>query len=206
MGTIQRMWDTDRPVVLVIKELSDRVLAFVLLVFLSPLMLLLALLIRLESRGPVFYKQERVGWRNKIFVMIKFRSMTEDAEKDGPRAASAGDARITRFGYFMRVTHLDELPQLWNILKGEMSFVGPRPDRPYLAELFSREVPYYDLRYSVKPGLTGWAQIHYPYGATVENTREKLGYDFYYLRNFSFLLDLIIMIKTTRTVIFRLGR
>jgi lipopolysaccharide/colanic/teichoic acid biosynthesis glycosyltransferase len=163
------------------------------------------MLIKLDSRGHVFLKQERMGMDGKIFTLFKFRSMREDAEsKSGPVWAAKDDDRVTRVGGIIRKTRLDELPQLINVLKGEMSFVGPRPERPFFIEQLKEKIPYYGLRESVRPGVTGWAQIRYPYGASVDDAFEKLQYDLYYIKNMSFLLDLIIIFETARVVL--LGR
>ena len=160
-------------------------------------MLCVALLIKFESAGPVFYRQERVGLNGRVFTLFKFRSMSVDAEKEGkPLWASQRDPRITRVGAFMRATRIDELPQLLNVLRGEMSFVGPRPERPHFVEQLEQIIPFYRERSWVKPGITGWAQVNYPYGASVEDAREKLAYDLYYVKNRSLFLDLLILIST----------
>ncbi|MBK6723974.1 MAG: sugar transferase [Acidobacteria bacterium] len=169
--------------------------------------MLAAILIKLESRGPIFYKQERVGKSGKTFKVIKFRSMRTDAEKDGkPIWAATNDERVTRIGRVMRATRIDEIPQFWNILKGDMSFVGPRPERPHFVKQLGTEIPYYDHRHLVAPGLTGWAQIKYPYGASVADARQKLQYDLYYIKNQSLTLDLVIVFETVKTVLFGKGR
>ncbi|MDQ3652189.1 MAG: TIGR03013 family PEP-CTERM/XrtA system glycosyltransferase [Acidobacteriota bacterium] len=170
-----------------------------------PIALLTALLIKLESSGPVLYRQERVGKNGRPFTVLKFRSMQIDAEKDGPVWASAEDDRVTRVGRVIRKIRVDEIPQFWNILKGEMNFVGPRPERPHFVAQLAAEVPFYEQRHLVAPGLTGWAQIKYPYGATVEDARQKLQYDLYYIKNMSLMLDAIIMFETVKTILFGRG-
>jgi sugar transferase (PEP-CTERM system associated) len=175
-----------------------------LLVFL-PVILISALIIKLESPGGIFYFQERVGEKGKVFNVIKFRSMGADAEKDGPVWAMKNDMRVTRFGAFIRKARIDEIPQMWNVLKGEMSFVGPRPERPVFIEQLSEKIPYYSLRHSVKPGITGWAQICYPYGASEEDALRKLEYDLYYIKNMTFQMDLWIIFQTIKTVLFQKG-
>ena len=169
-----------------------------------PLVLLTALLIKLESRGPV-YKQERVGKNGRTFVLMKFRSMRVDAEQDGPVWASKGDARTTRIGRIIRKVRVDEIPQFWNILKGEMSFVGPRPERPHFVAQLAEEIPFYEQRHLIAPGLTGWAQIKYPYGASIEDARQKLQYDLFYIKNQGLLLDAIIMFETIKIILFGRG-
>jgi len=173
--------------------------------FLYPL---IALAIKLNSAGPVFYRQKRVGQDSRIFEITKFRSMIQNAEKDGAKWAQKNDPRITRVGNFLRKTRLDELPQLWNIIKGDMSFVGPRPERPefVFGTNMERQIPFYQIRHLVKPGLTGWAQINFEYGSSIEDTIEKLQYDFYYLKNRSFVLDLAIFLKTARIILNGGGR
>ncbi len=171
----------------------------------APIMLISACIIKLESPGPVFYVQDRVGANGRVFKVVKFRSMTCDAEKDGPVWAAQNDTRTTRYGAFMRKTRIDEIPPMWNVLKGEMSFVGPRPERPVFVERLEKIIPYYSLRHSVKPGLTGWAQIFYPYGASEEDALRKLEYDLYYIKNMTLRMDLFIIFKTVQTVLFRKG-
>lgn len=170
-----------------------------------PVTLISALIIKLESPGGIFYFQERVGEKGKVFNVIKFRSMRADAEKDGPVWAMKNDMRVTRFGAFIRKARIDEIPQMWNVLKGEMSFVGPRPERPIFVEELNAKIPYYSLRHSVKPGITGWAQIFYPYGASEEDALRKLEYDLYYIKNMTFQMDLWIIFQTIKTVLFRKG-
>ena len=189
---------------LVIKRAFDVVLAAVVALLTFPLMLITAGCIWVESgfRGPIFYRQVRVGKDGREFEVVKFRSMRTDAESDGvARWATEDDDRITRIGGIIRRTRLDELPQLYNVLRGEMSFVGPRPERPEFVQTLAEQIPYYDYRHSMKPGLTGWAQLCYPYGASVEDSKEKLQFDLYYMKNHSILLDLVILIQTAEVVL-----
>ncbi|MBX3299864.1 MAG: TIGR03013 family PEP-CTERM/XrtA system glycosyltransferase [Acidobacteria bacterium] len=189
-----------------LREAFHRLLALVGLVVSLPVCLITALLIRLESRGPILYKQERVGKNGRIFKVIKFRSMRVDAEPDGkPVWAVDNDDRTTFVGRFIRKVRIDEIPQFWNILKGEMNFVGPRPERPHFVKQLAREIPFYEHRHLVAPGLTGWAQIKYPYGASVDDARQKLQFDLYYIKNQSLTLDLMIVFETVKTVIFSRG-
>jgi sugar transferase (PEP-CTERM system associated) len=181
-------------------------LALVLSVLTLPLIPIIALLIKLTSRGPVLYRQERVGLRGQVFDCFKFRTMRSDAEADsGPTWASDDDPRITRFGKFLRRSRLDEIPQIWNVLRGNMAFVGPRPERPEFVTKLSEEIPYYNLRHAARPGITGWAQINYGYGSSVEEAKEKLRFDLYYIRNISVMLDLLIVFYTLRAVIIGRG-
>jgi sugar transferase (PEP-CTERM system associated) len=190
----------------VIRTLMHRAVALVGFVLSLPLALLTALLVKLESPGPVFYSQERVGKNGRTFNLYKFRSMRVDAEKDGPVWASrAGDARVTRVGRVIRKIRLDEIPQFWCILKGDMNFVGPRPERPHFVKQLAEEIPYYEQRHLIPPGLTGWAQIKYPYGASVEDARQKLQYDLYYIKNQSLVLDAVILFETVKTILFGRG-
>jgi sugar transferase (PEP-CTERM system associated) len=167
-----------------------------------PLMILTAVAIRVESPGPVFYTQERVGLHGRKFRIFKFRSMQDDAEAQGPVWACENDPRVTRVGRIIRRLHIDETPQFFNILRGEMSLIGPRPERPEFVERLEKRIPYYSERHLVKPGLTGWAQVSYPYGASIEDAREKHQYDLYYIKNQSPLLDAIILFETARVVLF----
>jgi sugar transferase (PEP-CTERM system associated) len=188
------------------KRAADVAFASIGLVLGAPLMALTAIAVRLDSSGPILYAQERVGENGQLFTVYKFRSMRVDAEPAGtPMWAQEGDNRVTRVGRFIRATRLDELPQLWNVLTGAMSFVGPRPERPYFVDQLAREIPYYQQRHSVKPGLTGWAQIKYQYGSTVEDAVEKLRYDLYYIKHVSFALDLSIMFDTVKVIMFGKG-
>ena len=185
-----------------VKRVFDLFCATLLLVLATPIMLVTALLIKLESPGPVLYRQERTGLNGRSFSIAKFRSMRNDAEKDGkPVWASTNDARVTRVGGVIRKLRIDELPQLINVLMGEMSLVGPRPERPYFVEQLTQEIPFYALRHSVKPGVTGWAQVRYPYGATVEDSQEKLQYDLYYVKNHTLFLDLVVLMETVNVVL-----
>ena len=197
----ERHWSVD-----LIKRLTDLLIACSLIALTLPLMLIVALAIKCDSPGPVFYRQERVGLSGRRFALLKFRSMRQDAEADGrPVWAAALDDRITRVGGFMRGTRIDELPQLFNVLRGDMSLAGPRPERPYFVEQLGKVIPFYDERHTVLPGITGWAQVNYPYGASVEDARQKLAYDLYYIANRSLLLDLRILLATVAVVIFQKG-
>jgi sugar transferase (PEP-CTERM system associated) len=188
-----------------LKRAFDIAASLGLLLLTLPVQLLTACLIRLDSSGPVFYRQERVGRNGRIFTMFKFRSMHVDAERDGrPRWAGERDPRMTRVGRIIRKLRIDELPQAINVLRGDMSFVGPRPERPFFVEQLSQAIPYYAERHCVRPGITGWAQVNFDYGASVEDARKKLSYDLYYVKNRSIFLDFIILLQTVR-VIFRSG-
>ena len=190
-----------------LKRLADVMLALLLVLLGSPLLVLAAIAIKLDSRGPLLFRQIRVGLDGKTFVVCKFRSMREDAEDDtGPVWAQEADSRVTRVGRALRKFRLDELPQVFNVLRGEMSLVGPRPERPYFVDVLEQEIPFYDLRHSVKPGITGWAQVSCPYGASIDAAREKLQYDLYYAKNMSLRLDALILLKTLRVVLFGKGR
>lgn len=198
--------ERDTKVMVMFREIVNRCLAFVGLVLSLPIALLTAIAIKLGSPGGVLYRQQRVGRNGVVFELLKFRSMREDAEADGrPVWASSDDDRVTRFGRFIRKARIDEIPQFWNILKGEMSFIGPRPERPHFVAELSEQVPFYGHRHLVAPGLTGWAQIKYPYGASVADAREKLQYDLYYIKNQSLALDAIIIFETVKTVLFGKG-
>ncbi len=189
-----------------LKRLFDVVISAAMIVTLLPLIVFLAVIIKLESSGPVLFSQERVGEKRKPYHVYKFRSMVDDAEKlSGPKWAEDDDPRITRVGKFIRKWRLDELPQLWNVLKGDMSFVGPRPEREFFIEKLEKEIPYYGKRFTVKPGLTGWAQVSYGYGATVEDAVEKLNYELFYIKNMSLLMDIVIVFRTVKTVLFGKG-
>jgi sugar transferase (PEP-CTERM system associated) len=184
-----------------VKRLFDISATATLLVFTLPIMAIMALSIAIESGGPVIYRQDRVGRGGRKFTLLKFRSMGLDAEKDGrPSWAVANDSRVTRVGRFMRRTRIDELPQLINVLRGEMSLVGPRPERPEFVAMLTEQIPFYGVRHSVKPGITGWAQVRYSYGSTIEHAVKKLEYDLYYVKNHTLLLDLLILIDTVRVV------
>jgi len=185
-----------------VKRISDIFFSMILLIVALPVMLVTALLIALEDGFPVFYRQERVGLNGRTFDVIKFRSMRLDAEKDGmPVWARSADDRVTRVGRVIRKMRIDELPQLFCVLNGDMSLVGPRPERPFFVDQLTREIPFYALRHSVKPGLTGWAQVCFHYGSTVEDAAEKLQYDLYYVKNHSLFLDLVVLFETVGVVI-----
>ena len=183
-----------------LKRLGDVFVSGLLLLLTAPLLLLAALLIRLEDQGPVLYGQLRSGLDGVPFHVWKLRSMRVNAEASGPQWSGRGDPRITRIGRLLRMTRLDELPQLWAVLRGEMSLIGPRPERPEIEQELERQIAHYRLRHLIRPGLSGWAQVNYPYGASLEDSRNKLSYDLYYLRNFSFWLDFLILAKTIRLV------
>ncbi|MDO9713092.1 exopolysaccharide biosynthesis polyprenyl glycosylphosphotransferase [Paracraurococcus lichenis] len=184
----------------------DILLGATLVLATLPLLLLTALAIKLDSPGPVFYRQERVGRGGRVFMLFKFRSMVADAEKAGaPVWASKRDTRVTRVGRFIRLTRIDEIPQVLNVLRGDMAFVGPRPERPAFVEKLAGLIPHYGDRAVVKPGITGWAQVNFPYGASVEDARMKLAYDLYYVRRRSLFLDLLILVATVRVVLFQEG-
>ena len=188
------------------KRAFDVLASLTLLVVSSPLLLIAALLIKLTSRGPIFYHQERVGQLGRSFNVIKFRSMRTDAEKDGtPQWAQRHDPRVTTIGRIIRATRIDEIPQIFNVLRGDMSFVGPRPERPFFVRDLAAQIPFYHERHVAKPGITGWAQLNYPYGASVDDARHKLEYDLYYVKNYSMFLDLLILIQTVRVVLWRDG-
>lgn len=184
-----------------IKRFLDIIISGSLLLVLFPLIAIAAMLIIVESPGPVIYSQKRVGWKNKIFTAYKLRTMIKDAEKAGVQWSQKGDPRITRVGKILRKTRLDELPQLVNVLRGEMSFIGPRPERPEFVNELTTKIPFYQTRHLVKPGLTGWAQVNFPYGASVKDAMEKLQYDLYYIKHRSLSLDLSIIIRTIVTVL-----
>jgi sugar transferase (PEP-CTERM system associated) len=191
---------------ILVRRAVSVVISLIGLIFALPLFPLIMLAIRLDSKGPVFYTQTRVGKAGRIFKVVKFRTMRRDAEAaSGPKWAGDNDPRITRVGKFLRSSRLDEIPQLWCVLKGDMAFVGPRPERPEFIEWLSKEIPYYGVRHMVRPGLTGWAQVKYKYGSTVEDSREKLQYDLFYIKNASIGLDLLIMFLTVKTVLLRRG-
>jgi len=185
-----------------VKRMFDILVAATLLLLFAPLMLMTAVLIALEDGFPVFYSQQRVGLYGRLFNVVKFRSMRRDAEKDGkPRWAAKNDDRVTRVGRVIRKLRIDELPQLLMVLKGDMSMVGPRPERPYFVDQLTKEIPFYAVRHSVKPGVTGWAQVRYQYGETVEDTLHKLQYDLYYVKNNSLLLDMVVAFETVSVVV-----
>jgi len=188
-----------------VKRLFDVTVSLALLLVTLPFTLLTAVLVKLESPGPVLYRQERVGLHGKPFMVLKIRSMRQDAETGGAQWAQVRDPRVTRVGAFIRKTRIDELPQLINVLRGDMSFVGPRPERPVFVEQLSESIPFYRERHCVKPGITGWAQINYPYGASLEDGRQKLSYDLYYVKNHSLFLDFIILLSTVRVILLQQG-
>lgn len=194
------------PVRTAIKRLFDVLSSSILLLVASPVMLVTALAIWIEGGGPLIYRQERVGLGGRVIVVPKFRSMRNDAEKDGvARWATKNDSRVTRVGSFIRRTRIDELPQLFSVLRGEMSLVGPRPERPTFVAELRKQIPFYDVRHSVKPGVTGWAQVRYSYGASIEDARRKHQFDLYYVKNHSLFLDLLVLIETVSVVLFREG-
>ena len=189
-----------------LKRSFDSLVSLSILLLTSPILILAALAVRLDSPGPIFYKQERVGMNGKVFSIVKLRTMRSDAEKGGvPQWAGSNDPRVTRVGGFLRLTRIDEIPQVFNVLWGDMSFVGPRPERPFFVESLARDIPYYRERLRMRPGITGWAQINYPYGASIEDAKAKLSYDLYYIKNYSIFFDLIIAIGTVQVVLWNKG-
>ncbi len=196
----------DTTLSVIIRDSAHWLAALVGLIVSLPVMAVTAILIKLESEGPVFYKQQRVGKNGTVFTLYKFRSMQADAEADGkPVWARSSDDRVTFVGRIIRKIRIDEIPQFWNILRREMSFVGPRPERPHFVAELAKEIPYYEHRHLVAPGLTGWAQIKYPYGASIEDARQKLQYDLYYIKNQTLLLDVVIFFETVKTILFGRG-
>lgn len=189
-----------------VKRIEDIFISSLMLILLFPLLLLTSILIKLESKGPVLFSQDRVGQNKNEYMMHKFRSMVENAEKQtGPVWAQTDDDRVTRIGKIIRKFRIDELPQLWDVLMGRMSMVGPRPERKYFTDELEKKIPYYTERFKVKPGLTGWAQVSYGYGATIEDAIEKLNYDLFYIKNLSITMDLVIILRTVKTVLFGRG-
>ncbi len=188
-----------------VKRIFDIIASGLLLILTLPVIALFALLVKLDSKGPAFFRQTRIGLFGQPFDVIKLRSMTADAEKDGQKWAEKNDVRVTRIGRFIRKVRIDELPQTWSVLKGEMSFVGPRPEVPKFVADLDDKLPYYAERHMVKPGITGWAQINYPYGASIEDSRHKLEYDLYYAKNYTPFLDLLILLQTLRVVLWSEG-
>jgi lipopolysaccharide/colanic/teichoic acid biosynthesis glycosyltransferase len=182
-----------------------RLEAFPVHVLSLPLLLITALALTLQGGGPLLYRQERVGLHGVPFTIVKFRSMRVDAEKDGPRWAASNDSRVTPIGSFIRRTRIDELPQIFNVLKGDMSIVGPRPERPIFVQTLAEKISYYQERHLAKPGITGWAQINYPYGATEEDAKMKLAYDLYYIKNRNIFLDVVIIIQTLEVLLWNSG-
>ena len=188
------------------KRSTDLIISLAMLILFLPLILVTAILIKIDSTGPVLFSQERVGKNKNPYLLYKFRSMVQDAEKQtGPVWASDNDKRITRVGTIIRKWRIDELPQLWNVLKGDMSFVGPRPEREFFVKKLEDIIPYYGERFSVKPGITGWAQVCYGYGASVDDTVEKVNYDLFYIKNMSSFMDLMIILRTIKIVLFGKG-
>ena len=187
------------------RRMLSFVVAFSALLICLPFLPLIILAVRLSSPGPIFFTQTRVGQRGRLFTAYKFRTMCDDAEAQGAVWATKDDPRVTPVGRFMRSTRVDEIPQLWNVLRGDMGFVGPRPERPEFVQWLSREIPFYDLRHMIRPGITGWAQVRYRYGASLEETKHKLEYDLYYVKHQSIGLDLLIMFETVKTIILRRG-
>jgi len=188
------------------KKISSNLLSLMLCIFMFPILIIIAIAIKLDSPGPVFYRQDRVGKNSKIFTLYKFRTMFIDAEKDNhPQWASDYDPRITRIGRILRKFRLDEIPQIINIFQGNMNFIGPRPERPYFVEKLKVQIPYYNLRLTIEPGITGWAAVKYGYGATIEDSIQKLQYDLYYIKNMSFTFDMVILFMTMRVALFGEG-
>ena len=189
-----------------LKRLMDLALALIFMLLAAPIVLLVMLLIKLESRGDVVYTQKRVGEGGRVFTIYKLRSMRFDSEAHGAQWAKSRDPRVTRVGRFIRASRIDELPQLFNVLRGDMSFIGPRPERPEFTSELEQKIPYYSLRHLLRPGITGWAQVMYPYGATIEDAREKLQFELYYIKNYSLILDAAIILRTIRVVVAGSGR
>jgi sugar transferase (PEP-CTERM system associated) len=198
-------FSSGRAVSSVAKRLFDIAASAILLILTAPVIVLFALVVKLDSRGPAFFRQTRVGLYGQSFDVIKLRSMRTDAEATGAQWATKDDPRVTRIGRFIRKVRIDELPQAWSVLKGEMSFVGPRPERPEFVADLEEQLPYYAERHMVKPGITGWAQVNYPYGASIEDSRHKLEYDLYYAKNYTPFLDLLIILQTLRVVLWHEG-
>lgn len=194
-----------RPFGAAVKRMLDIGFSIGLLVFLAPLLAVTALAVKLDSAGPVLYRQKRVGHAGRVFEVYKFRSMVNHAERAGAQYASINDVRITRVGHVIRHLRIDEIPQCLNVLRGEMSFVGPRPERPEFVATLEQEIPHYQARHLVKPGITGWAQVKYEYAASTEGAREKLKYDLFYIQRYTPVLDLLIVLMTVRVALFGLG-
>jgi sugar transferase (PEP-CTERM system associated) len=189
----------------IVRRLVSMTVSFIGLVLCLPIIPFIILAVRLSSPGPIFFRQTRVGLRGRPFSVIKFRTMRQDAEANGAVWATKNDSRVTPLGRFMRKTRLDEIPQLWNVLRGDMGFVGPRPERPEFVKWLTSEIPFYELRHIIRPGITGWAQVRYRYGASLEETKQKLEYDLYYVKHLSLGLDLLIMFETIKTILLRRG-
>lgn len=198
-------FSSGRAISSVVKRLFDIMMSALLLFLTAPVILLFALLVKLDSKGPAFFRQTRVGLYGQYFDLVKLRSMRTDAEADGAQFAQANDPRVTRIRRFIRKVRIDELPQAWSVLRGEMSFVGPRPERPEFVSELEQQLPFYAERHMVKPGITGWAQINYPYGANLEDSRHKLEYDLYYAKNYTPFLDFLILLQTLRVVLWHEG-
>ena len=199
-------FSSGRAVSSVAKRLFDIMVSALLLLIAAPIIAIFAVMVKLDSKGPAFFRQTRVGLYGEDFVMVKLRSMRTDAESDGKaKFAARNDPRVTRVGRFIRKVRIDELPQAWSVLTGDMSFVGPRPERPQFVADLEDKLPYYAERHMVKPGITGWAQINYPYGANLEDSRHKLEYDLYYAKNYTPFLDLLIILQTLRVVLWHEG-
>lgn len=196
---------TASPLAAVIRRGGEIIVGLIGLIVTLPVLIVAGLAIKLDSPGPILYRQERVGLRGKPFTLFKLRSMRPDAEAGGPTWASLGDSRVTRIGALLRKARIDELPQLFNVLRGEMSFVGPRPERPHFVSQLQAAIPFYSDRHYVKPGVTGWAQVSLPYGASIEDARQKLSYDLYYVKNRSLFLDIVIVLSTVRVILFQEG-
>lgn len=194
------------PIGLKFKRITDLCLAITLLIATCPFLFITCILVKITSHGPILFTQIRTGENGNDFILYKFRSMVLDAEKHGAQWATKNDSRITKFGKILRLSRLDELPQLWNVFKGDMSFIGPRPERPEFNTQLEKQIPFYNLRHLVKPGITGWAQVLYPYGANIEDAKEKLEYDLYYIKNYSLFLDISILFKTVRVMILGKGQ
>jgi sugar transferase (PEP-CTERM system associated) len=189
----------------IFRRLLSFAVSFIALLICLPFLPLIILAVRLSSPGPILFSQTRVGQRGRLFTAYKFRTMWQDAEAQGAVWATKDDPRVTTIGRFMRSTRIDEIPQLWNVLRGDMAFVGPRPERPVFVQWLSQEIPYYDLRHMISPGITGWAQVRYRYGASLEETKHKLEYDLYYVKHQSIGLDLLIIFETIKTILLRRG-
>ena len=187
------------------KRLFDIAASLLLLLLTAPVIAIFAILVKLDSKGPAFFRQTRVGLYGQNFEVIKLRSMRLDAEAAGAQWATRNDPRVTRIGNFIRKVRIDELPQTWSVLKGEMSFVGPRPERPEFVAELEEKLSYYAERHMAKPGITGWAQVNYPYGASIEDSHNKLEYDLYYVKNYTPLLDILILLQTLRVVLWHEG-
>lgn len=189
-----------------IKRVFDIVMALTIGTIALPFMIISAIITKIESKGSIIFKQKRIGLGNKTFLIYKFRSMKQHNENEHSKYAQKNDGRITRFGKIMRKTRIDELPQLWNVIKGDMSFVGPRAEWDKLCYGYMEQIPFYTIRHTIKPGLTGWAQVRYPYGASVEDAQQKLQYDLYYIKHHTLAMDVVIILKTVKTVLFRKGQ